>query len=50
MLVQRWVLPKSRIGAITYATSEATAKRIEQMITTMDLGHFKPTTPSPNVN
>jgi hypothetical protein len=47
VLVQRWVLPKSRLGVLSYASGDASAKRIEQMVAAMDLSHFTPTSPSP---
>ena len=42
---QRWVLPKSRIGVVSYALTEQSAEQIRQMVTTMDLTGYRPTIP-----
>jgi hypothetical protein len=42
---QRWVLPKSRIGVVSYALTEQSAEQIRQMVTTMDLTGYRPTVP-----
>jgi hypothetical protein len=44
-IAQRWVLPKSRIGVVSYALTEQSAEQIRQMITTMDLSGYQPTAP-----
>ena len=42
---QRWLLPRSRIGIVSYALTPASAADIKQMVTTMDLARFTPTKP-----
>jgi hypothetical protein len=43
--VQRWLLPKSRLGVVSFAVTSTSEADIYQMITTMDLSGFKPTSP-----
>lgn len=42
---QRWVLPKTRIGVVSYALTEQSAEQIRQMVTTIDLTAYRPTVP-----
>lgn len=42
-IVQRWLLPKSRLGVVSYALTEAKAADIYQMVTNMDMAGYEPT-------
>ena len=42
---QRWLLPKSRLGVISFARTDVSAAAIYQMVTTMDMIGYEPTEP-----
>jgi hypothetical protein len=43
---QRWLLPASRLGVISYALTPARADEIEQLVSNVDLTAFQPTRPT----
>jgi len=42
-IAQRWLLPKSRLGIVSYALTEAKATEIAQMVSTMDMVGYEVT-------
>jgi hypothetical protein len=42
---QRWLLPKSRLGVVSFALTDASAAAIYQMVMTMDMTGYEPTSP-----
>jgi hypothetical protein len=46
LLVQRWVLPQSRLGVLSYALTEADATAIAETIATVDLTGYRVTSPT----
>jgi hypothetical protein len=42
-IAQRWLLPRSRLGVVSYALNEASASSIFRMIATLDLEGYEPT-------
>jgi hypothetical protein len=48
-IVQRWLLPKTRLGVVSFAVTATSEADVYKMVTTMDLSGFKPTSPDRRV-
>jgi hypothetical protein len=44
-IVQRWLLPKTRLGVVSFAVTATSEADVYKMVTTMDLSGFNPTSP-----